>query len=495
MGAASMEQDPYQRHQGPAAHATSRVKSPSMAQLRHRQNAQSSSNLNGVAPSPFTPGRLRRSSTFSDAVSETRRSIQSSTDDLFFPRANGSMGGSNSHNTDSHWHSSPLVLALLPALGGLLFQDGTAVFTDITLLALAAVFLNWSVRLPWDWYFAAQERVQLDTTAFDTDNFDLEYRDVGVEKSPEKVNKVRSQDIQENDEEPPVASRRKQQASTAYKTARRELHTHELSALASCFLFPVLATYLLHTIRSQLSRPSEGLISNYNLTLFLLAAEIRPISHLLRMVQARTLYLQRVVESNKPKTDDEKTESGAFLEFSRRLEELESRLPPENPELIITEKDKGASIELDGSRDSIVAEIRNSIQGDIDTLNRVVRRQEKRCNVASVKLEGRLRTIDSYMAALDPLIAAGKQEKSHGSRPRYRFKYDSLLKGVTSTIMAIIVPPLRVAWSIAMLPTYPLSWAYHLTVRLLRLRENQQTARKLRTARLPRREINQSSLD
>lgn len=35
-------------------------------------------------------------------------------------------------------------------------------------------------------------------------------------------------------------------------------------------------------------------MSNYNLTIFLLAAEIRPAAHLLRLLQARTLYLQRV---------------------------------------------------------------------------------------------------------------------------------------------------------------------------------------------------------
>lgn len=43
----------------------------------------------------------------------------------------------------------PLALALLPAVGGLLFQNGSAIVTDITLLGLAVVFLNWAVRVPW----------------------------------------------------------------------------------------------------------------------------------------------------------------------------------------------------------------------------------------------------------------------------------------------------------------------------------------------------------
>ena len=50
---------------------------------------------------------------------------------------------------ESHWHSAPLALALLPAIAGVFFQEGGAFVTDVTLLVLAAIFLNWSVRLPW----------------------------------------------------------------------------------------------------------------------------------------------------------------------------------------------------------------------------------------------------------------------------------------------------------------------------------------------------------
>lgn len=88
-----------------------------------------------------SPLRHRRSST---AFSE---SIISSTDDLLLPRAKSSVLDSQLEH--SHWHSAPLALALLPAVGGLLFHNGGAVLTDVTLLGLAAVFLNWSVRLPW----------------------------------------------------------------------------------------------------------------------------------------------------------------------------------------------------------------------------------------------------------------------------------------------------------------------------------------------------------
>lgn len=74
-----------------------------------------------------------------------RKTFQSSTDDLLLPKPSGSQ---ESHDS-SAWHSAPLAFALLPALGGMMFTNGSSVMTDIMLLGLAAVFLNWSVRLPW----------------------------------------------------------------------------------------------------------------------------------------------------------------------------------------------------------------------------------------------------------------------------------------------------------------------------------------------------------
>ena len=90
----------------------------------------------------------RRSSNLSEfSLSDARKQFQESTDDLLLPKPSAS-----SHHgvaSASHWHSAPLAFALLPALGGMLFKNGSSVVTDIMLLGLAAIFLNWSVRLPW----------------------------------------------------------------------------------------------------------------------------------------------------------------------------------------------------------------------------------------------------------------------------------------------------------------------------------------------------------
>ena len=127
----------------PRPHASSTgTGTDALSNLRQRPSNRASSFAGVSNP----PGR-RRSSILSDSVDGTQQSIRSSTDNLLLPKAQGSRYDGS--DEPSHWHSAPLALALLPAVGGLLFKDGSAVVTDVTLLGLAAVFLNWSVRVPW----------------------------------------------------------------------------------------------------------------------------------------------------------------------------------------------------------------------------------------------------------------------------------------------------------------------------------------------------------
>lgn len=94
--------------------------------------------LSPSSSDPFGPPR-RRSTTFSEqSLGEAR--------DLFNPRPAGSQPA---EDEGSNWASVPLAFALLPALGGVLFKNGSAVVTDVMLLGLAAIFLHWSVTQPW----------------------------------------------------------------------------------------------------------------------------------------------------------------------------------------------------------------------------------------------------------------------------------------------------------------------------------------------------------
>lgn len=100
------------------------------------------------ASSPATPHPPERRSSGLSFMSEDRRhSVASTANDFILP----SVGDHHESDADepSHWHSTPLAFAFLPAIGGLFFSNGSAFVTDILLLGLAAIFLNWSVRLPW----------------------------------------------------------------------------------------------------------------------------------------------------------------------------------------------------------------------------------------------------------------------------------------------------------------------------------------------------------
>lgn len=125
----------------PEATQTGRATSPQGAELRQRPLKRAATFAEAA------PRFARRGSSFvSESLSESRRSLKESTDDIILPRANVD---NDSNLESSHWHSLPLGLALLPAIGGLFFQNGSAFITDISLLGLASLFLNWAVRLPW----------------------------------------------------------------------------------------------------------------------------------------------------------------------------------------------------------------------------------------------------------------------------------------------------------------------------------------------------------
>lgn len=115
------------------------------AQHRHRPP---NNRFSTSQDAPAQGLRRRRSSNFSDySLREARKSFQSSTDSLLLPKPSAT--GHEPKHESSHWDSAPLAFALLPALGGMMFTNGSSVITDIMLLGLAAIFLNWSVRLPW----------------------------------------------------------------------------------------------------------------------------------------------------------------------------------------------------------------------------------------------------------------------------------------------------------------------------------------------------------
>lgn len=270
--------------------------------------------------------------------------------------------------------------------------------TDILLLGLGSVFLNWCVRSPWDWYRSAQ-RVQV--------------MESETESYPGNI--IEEENEGDHDDEAVLSS----ESRPAHKAlmadesveipqtgpqgaAVNELGREEIFALIACFIGPILGAYLLHTIRSQLTRPSEGLVSNYNLTIFVMAAELRPVAHIIKMKQARMLHLQRIVRPDyNPNDRRGRTDS---QELSSRLANLEAQLAEGTVKV--------------GVKDNRVLEIssdvRQSLQPQLDALNRAVRRYEKRSAAQAIQTEARF--IDLEVRLKDALSLAAAAART-GQKP------------------------------------------------------------------------------
>ncbi|KAA8641830.1 uncharacterized protein ATNIH1004_010769 [Aspergillus tanneri] len=425
-----MHRPPGSSPQNPSPSSNPRVCSPGSMSLRHRGPTRSATYAEGS-----TVPNQRRNSTLSDSVSEARNSIRSSTDDLFFPRA-AKQGDVDVPNEESHWHSAPLGLALLPAIAGVFFKNGSAVVTDVTLLVLAAIFLNW------DWYRSAQAVRQPDRYYDASDN------------SPElDVDEPQSAPKPQGDSAA-ADSKLKPRTSDTACVAWKELQTHELAALVSCFVFPIIGTWLLHTIRSKLSRPSEGLVSNYNLTIFLLASEIRPFSHLLKMVQARTLHLQRIVALYSEE-EHSRIDPSRIFDLSKRLEELEAHISEAAAERLSLEslahnQSAGTYNDTQSFISQVTAEVRKGIQPEIDALTRAVRRYEKRTATTTYQTESKLQILETQVHQAISLAAAAQSTVNQRRR--------GLVPAIFDRAYAAALLPIHLFTSLASLPLQIATW-------------------------------------
>lgn len=224
--------------------------------------------------------------------------------------------------------------------------------------------------------------------------------------NPLSFSQATLEEVPEEDEPSQAPAPKPTRRLPGHEAATNELYTHELFALLSCFLFPALGAYLLHTIRGQLTRPSEGLVSNYNLTIFLLASELRPMAHLVKLIQARTLHLQRVVSANP--YDSTKGNVGEVQELTRRLEDLEAR------NSIAETNNQALEPTLSGKQSAtLTTEVRRSLQPDLDALNRAVRRYEKRATLQAFQTESRLHDLESRLNDAISLAAAAANNTRH----------------------------------------------------------------------------------
>jgi hypothetical protein len=262
-----------------------------------------------------------------------------------------------------------------------------------------------------DWYRSAQAQFTLDE----------------LSSSPSA-----SQDLDEDD--PQREPTEKPQTTQEQEDAAANLRQHELLALISTFLFPACAAYLLHVIRGQLSRPSEGLVSDYNLTIFLLAAEIRPIRQLIRLFTHRTIHLQRIVRGNNDSSGMSKKDK-AITELASRLVILEDKFGDQlsSPGVSIVQKDEVTALSSD---------IRKRYESRLDALERAVRRYEKRATTLTLLTEQRLQFLENRLQDALSLAAVAAQSSS---KP-------GIVATILSTLAKTLAVPLDFVWYVFVWP-------------------------------------------
>jgi hypothetical protein len=161
-------------------------------------------------------------------------------------------------------------------------------------------------------------------------------------------------------------------------------------------------------------------------------------AHLVKLIQSRTLYLQRVVNANPFDTETENKTIKDVKELTRRLEDLEARTTSAG-----TSTPK-AEMTLNGKQSAVITtEVRRGLQPDLDALNRAVRRYEKRATIQAFQTEARLHELEGRLNdAISLAAAAAKNGQSQ--------------RGFTGIIVewaaTAIVLPLQAIGTIARLP-------------------------------------------
>ena len=278
-----------------------------------------------------------------------------------------------------NWHHLPIVFALLPAAAGL-FVGGGEKWTDVMLLGLVGVYLNWLVKcnyyildlvlilVPWEWYHASRTlRLMSDFQNSPTPFF---AGTEGFVSTP-----LESAIASEDEDETPTLSQHNPTNNTLTlpdsetEAAAMNLRRTELLALTSCFASPLIGGYLLHYVREFLSRPSEGLVSTFNITLFVMAAELRPAMKLMEMIKQRSLYLQKIVHKDMLESNVNNNNSPVvdIEPLNQKIEHLENTI----------EELRMSIVRVQGGREEVVTGVREGVRADVEALNRIFSRQKR----------------------------------------------------------------------------------------------------------------------
>jgi hypothetical protein len=136
------------------------------------------------------------------------------------------------------------------------------------------------------------------------------------------------------------------------------------------------------------------------------------------LIEKRTVYWQRIVSPSDG--DGSSVRATGLDEILKRIESLELQQTTE-PNADLSLNDTNASNKqpaTNSNTDSLVESIKQTLQPQIDALNRAVRRYGQRAAAQSTLLDARLRHLDARTTDALALAAAAMRDASAMRRPR-----------------------------------------------------------------------------
>lgn len=185
--------------------------------------------------------------------------------------------------------SAPTLIALFPVFASFFFGSHTEHWTDLILLGLVAIYLHNCV--------SGEFRTDLFTGFGKTDD--------AVPWSYYKVSRKR------------YKTSNLDRMTTKQQEVSKQLMYAEIQAFGGLIVGPLLGAVLLNYVRASMARPANGLITNFNITVFVLAAELRPLKVAVKFLTDRSSSLQEELVDVAP---------GRYDELATKLSKVEQEL-------------------------------------------------------------------------------------------------------------------------------------------------------------------------
>jgi hypothetical protein len=186
--------------------------------------------------------------------------------------------------------------------------------------------------------------------------------------------------------------KRREYSNKRKESVEEELRRHELIGLVWVVISPAVAGYTLQYSRYFLSN-YDKYMSTFNVTVFVLAATLKPLVHVMALLRERTLFLQSEMLVNESEIDV----------LAKKLEMMEE--------------------ELDGLRKAFatkreLGQVANGITPSIQNLSKAMKRFEKKETALRSWSEDRFTELDQKVQDFDQFICYSIEQDQKKSAQR-----------------------------------------------------------------------------